>query len=168
MNAVGGPVDDWRVSLPSPPIGKLDHQPGPGRSSRHRQHVVENGALLGDISRLTQSVPKGPVQVEHARRSCSLGNLLHECQRDRRYARSLDLSCQQSHGPRADGSGRDEKHQVNVRLGQSARDLSSGGDQRLRTSAQAKAKVLVCHLADDALCLQFTQALQREDEVDIA
>ena len=28
-NTVGGPVDDWRVGLASPPIGKLDHQPRP-------------------------------------------------------------------------------------------------------------------------------------------
>jgi len=28
-NTVGGPVDDWRVDLASPPIGKLDHQPRP-------------------------------------------------------------------------------------------------------------------------------------------
>lgn len=114
---------------------------------------MENGTLLGDVSWLTQGVPKGPVQVEHARCSCCLGNLLHECQRDRRHTRRLDLSCQQSHGPRADGSGRDEEHQVNVRLGQAARNLPSGGKQRFRTSAEAKAKVLVCNLADNALCL---------------
>ncbi len=58
-NTVGGPVDDWRVGLASPPIGKLDHQPRPGRGSRHGQHVVENGALLGNVSRLAQGVPKG-------------------------------------------------------------------------------------------------------------
>jgi hypothetical protein len=112
---------------------------------------VENGALLGDVSRLTQGVPKGPMQVEHARRSCCLGDLLDECKRDRRHARRLDLPCEQSHGPRADGSGRDEEHQVNVRLGQATRNLPSGGKQCFRTSAEAK--VLVCNLADDALCL---------------
>ena len=114
---------------------------------------MKNGALLGDVSRLTQGVPEGPVQVEHARCSGCLGNLLHKCQRDRRHTRRLDLSCQLSHGPRAYGSSRDEEHQVNVRVGQAARNLPSGGKQRFRTSAEAKAKVLVCDLADDALGL---------------
>jgi hypothetical protein len=114
---------------------------------------VENGALLGNVSRFAQGVPKRPVQVEHARRSRGLGDLLHECQRDRRHARRLDLSCEQSHGPRADGSGRNEEDQVHMRAGQAARDLSSGGDQRFRTSGEAEAKVLVCHPADDSLCL---------------
>jgi hypothetical protein len=114
---------------------------------------MENGALLGNVSRLAQGVPKGPVQVEHARRSRGICDLLHECQRDRRHARRLDLSCEQSHGSRADGSGRNQEDQVNVRVGQALRDFSSGGQQRLRTSAEAKAKVLVRHLADDALGL---------------
>jgi len=114
---------------------------------------VKNGALLGDVSRLTQGVPEGPVQVEHARCSCCLGNLRNQCQRDCRHTRRLDLSCQQPHGPRADGSSRDKEHQVNVRVGQAARNLPSGGKQRFRTSAEAKAKVLVCNLADDALGL---------------
>lgn len=114
---------------------------------------MENGAVLGDIAWLTQSVSKGPVQIEHTRCSCCLGNLLHQCQPNRRHARRLDLSCQQSHGPRADGSGRDEEGQVNMRVGQAARDFSSGRDQRFGASAEAKAKVLVCNPSNDALCL---------------
>lgn len=129
---------------------------------------MENSALLGNVSRLAQGVPKGPVQIEHARRSRCLGDLLHECKRDRRHARSLDLSCEQSHGPCADWSGRNEEYQVNMRVGQAARDLSSGGDQRFRTSAQAESKVLVGNPTDDALCLELTQALQGEDEIGIA
>ena len=114
---------------------------------------MKNGALLGNVSRLTQGMPKGPVQVEHARCSCCLGNLRNQCQRDCRHTRSLDLSCQQPHGPRADGSSRDKEHQVNVRVGQAARNLPSGGKQRFRTSAEAKAEVLVCNPTDDALSL---------------
>ena len=109
--------------------------------------------MLGDVSRLTQGVPEGPVQVEHARCSCCLGNLPNQCQRDRRHTSRLDLSCEQTHGPRADGSGRDQEHQVNVRVGQAARNLPSGGKQRFRTSAEAKAEVLVCNPTDDALSL---------------
>jgi hypothetical protein len=124
--------------------------------------------LLGNVSRLAQGVPKGPVQIEHARRSRGICDLRNQCKRDRRHARCLDLSCEQSHGPRADRSGRNEEHEVNVRVGQPASDRPSGGEQRFRTSAQAEAKVLVCHPTDDALCLELTQALQRKDEVDIA
>lgn len=129
---------------------------------------MENGALLGNISRLAQGMPKGPAQEEHARRPRSLSDLFDKCQRDRCYTRRLDFPCEQSHGSRADGSGRHKKHQVNVRVGQAARNLFAGGKQRVCTFAEAKAKVLLCHLADEALCLQFTQALQREDEVVIA
>ncbi len=134
----------------------------------HGQHVVENGALLGNVSRLAQGVPKGPVQIEHARRSRGICDLRNQCQRDRRHARRLDLSCEQSHGPCADWSGRNQEDQVNMRVGQAARDLASGGDQCFRTSGEAEAKVLVCNPTDDALCLELTQALQWEDEVDIA
>ena len=129
---------------------------------------MENCALLGNVSRLAQGVPKGPVQIEHARRSRGICDLRNQCQRDRRHARRLDLSCEQSHGPRADGSGRNEEDQVNMRVGQAVRDLSSGGDQCFRTSAQAECKVLVCHPTDDALSLELTQALQGEDEIGIA
>ena len=129
---------------------------------------MQNSALLGDIPRLTQGVPKGPVQVEHARRPRCLGDLLDECKTDRRHARRLDFSCQQSHGPRADGSGGDEEHEVNVRVGQSAADRPSGSEQRFRTPAKAESKVLVCNPTDDTLRFELTQALQREDEVDIA
>jgi hypothetical protein len=167
-NTVDGPVDDWRVGLASPPIGELDHEPWPWRAPGHGQHVVQNCALLGDVPRLTQGVPKGPVQVEHARRPRCLGNLLDERKTDRRHARRLDFSCQQSHGPRADRSGGDEEHEVNVRVGQPAPDRPSGGEQLFRTPAQAESKVLVCNPTDDTLCLELTQALQREDEVDIA
>lgn len=128
---------------------------------------MENGALLGDIPRLAQSVSKGPVQKEHAWRSGRIGNLLYEGKGNRRYTRCLDLSCEQSHGSRADGSGRDEQHQINMCVSQPARNLSSGDKQRFRTSAEAKADVLVCSMTDDALCFEFTQALQWEDEIDV-
>lgn len=129
---------------------------------------MKNGALLGNVSRFAQGVPKGPVQKEHAWRSRRLGDLPDECKRNCRHAPRLNLSCKQSHGPRAEWSGRNQKDQVDLRVGQATRDLSSGGDECFRASAQAEANVFICHPTDDSLCLELTQALQWKDEVDIA
>jgi len=113
----------------------------------------------------------GRAQRASADRACAalslLGDLLNECQRDRLTpAASISLASsptdrvqigQQERGAR----GQRARRPAGV-------NRPSGGEQRLRTSAQAEAKVLVCHPTDDALCLELTQALQGEDEIDIA
>ena len=66
---------------------------------------MEHGSLLGDIARFAQSVAEGPVQIQEARRMSRNRYFLHESQPYRRNAPGLDLSGEQSNGPRADGSG---------------------------------------------------------------
>ena len=148
-------VDDGRVGLAPPPIRERDHEPRPGRAPGHGQHVVQDSALLGGVPRLAQGVPKRPVQVEHARRPRGLRDLLDERKADRRHALRFDLSCEQSHGPRADRSGRDEEREVHMRIGQPAPDRSSGGQQLFCAPVQTKTKVLVGDPTDDALRLEL-------------
>jgi hypothetical protein len=77
---------------------------------------VKDGALLGDVARLSERVAERPVQVQHAGRPERDGQFPDQTQADRRHALSLDLSCKQSHGPRAEWSGWDEQHKVDLSL----------------------------------------------------
>lgn len=66
---------------------------------------MEHCSLLCDIARFSQSVSEGPVEIQEARRVSRNCYFFHESQTYRRHAPGFDFSGEQSHGPRADGSG---------------------------------------------------------------
>ena len=79
--------------------------------------------VVGDIAGFAQGVAERPAQVQEARRVSRGGHFFHECQRDRRHPAGFDFSGEQSHGPRADGSGGHQKSQINTRLADAPRDF---------------------------------------------
>lgn len=100
----------------SPAIWKFDDQAWTWRTDCQRKHVMEHCSLLGDISRFPEGVAEGPVQIQEARHASRNGYFLHESQTYRRHAPGFDLSGEQFHGPRADGSGGHQERQVDIRL----------------------------------------------------
>lgn len=94
--------------MPTPLVGQIDDQTGAQRDTCQRESIVQNGSLLIAIAWLTECVAERPVQVEHTRRFHRDGKLAYQRQRHRRHAVRLDFACQQSHGPRADRSGRNQ------------------------------------------------------------
>jgi hypothetical protein len=74
---------------------------------------MEHSPLLCNISGLTQSMTKGPMDIQKAWRVGGNSDFLHQRQANGSYASGFNFSCQQSHGPRADGSCRHEKNQIN-------------------------------------------------------
>ena len=54
------PIGDWHVDLASPPVGQVDHQARSRRDTRHREYVMQDGALLQPVPRLTQCMSKRP------------------------------------------------------------------------------------------------------------
>ncbi len=84
---------------------------------------MQDGELLQAISRLAESMAKGPVQREHARRFDGDSQFAHQGKRDSGHAAGFDFTCEQSHGPRADRSGRHEQGEINVGLRQQRANL---------------------------------------------
>ncbi len=84
---------------------------------------MKHRSLLCDIARFTERVTEGPVQIQEARRMSRNGYFFHESQTYSRDAPRFDFSGKQSHGPRADGSGRHQKSQINARLADAPRDF---------------------------------------------
>ena len=94
---------------------------------------MEHSALLGDMARFAQGVAKGPVHIHEARRMSRHGDFFHERQPDRRHALGFNGPGEQSHGPRADGSGGHQKRQINTRLADALRDFVDRRHEPLRT-----------------------------------
>jgi hypothetical protein len=94
---------------------------------------MEHCSLLGDIARFAEGVAEGPVQIQEARRVCRNGYFFHESQTYRRHAPGFDFSGEQSHGPRADGSGGHQKSQIDTRLADAPRDFFDCRHERLGT-----------------------------------
>jgi len=84
---------------------------------------VEDGELLQLVPGLAECVTKGPVQEEHAGRFDSDSQFVHEGKRDRCYAAGFYFTREQSHGPRADRSGRHQQNEIDVGLGQYSAEL---------------------------------------------
>ena len=77
---------------------------------------MQNRALLQGVSRFTQSMAEGPVQVEHTRRFDLAGEVANQGQTHRRNAASFYSSRKQSNELRAKGSGRHQQGEVDSRL----------------------------------------------------
>ncbi len=102
---------------------------------------MENGELLQVVPRLTECMTKGPVQEEHARRFDRDSQFVHEGKRDRCDAAGFYFTREQSHGPRADRSGRHQQHEIDVGLRQERADLMAWEKQFMGIIGKAEAIV---------------------------
>lgn len=104
---------------------------------------MEHRSLLSDISRFTQGVAEGPVQVKEAWCVRRNRDFFYESQTYGRYAPGFDFPGQQSHGPRADWSGGDQQSQINTRLANSSRNLFDCRHQPPGTAHQTETIVIL-------------------------
>lgn len=118
---------------------------------------MEDSLLLCAVVRFTECVSERPVEEEHARGFHLHRQFPHQCQRNRRHTTGFDLTCEQSHGSRADRSGRYQERQVDVGLRHKHSDLMPRFQQVLRILDETKAVMGVCDSAYDAACFQFQQ-----------
>ena len=103
---------------------------------------MQHGSLLGNVSRFSEGVAEGPMQIQEARRASRNGHFLHESQTDRRHPPGLDLSGEQSHGPRADGSAGHQKSQIDTRIADAPRDFFDRRHETPGASHQAETVML--------------------------
>ncbi len=129
---------------------------------------MEHRSLLDDIAGFTEGVAEGPVEMQEPRRASRNGDFFHESQTDRRHAPGFYFSGEQSHGPRADGSGGHQKSQINPRPAYAPRDLLHRRQEPLRAAHQAESVVVPGQAPYGSLRLELPQALDRKDEVDVA
>lgn len=104
---------------------------------------MEHSSLLCSLARFTKGVTKRPMEIQKAWRASGDSDFLYQRQSHGGYAAGFDLSCQQSHGPRANRSSRHEKNQVDSRFADTPGYFPDSGHQRLSTSHQAEAVVFV-------------------------
>ena len=116
---------------------------------------MEHSSLLGDIARFAQRVAEGPVQIQEARRMSRNRHFFDESQTHRSHALGFDLPGEQSHGPRADGSGGYQQSQVNARLADAPRDFFDCRHELCRTAHQAETIVILGQAPDDVLRLKL-------------
>ena len=102
---------------------------------------MEDGELLQVVPGLAECVTKGPVQEEHAGRFDSDSQFVHEGKRDRCYAAGFYFTREQSHGPRADRSGRHQQNEIDVGLGQYSAELVAWEQQFMGIIGKAEAVV---------------------------
>jgi len=95
---------------------------------------MEHGALLGDMAWFAQGVAEGPVHIHEARRVRRHRDFFHQGQTDRRHAPGFNGPGEQSHGPRADGSGGYQKRQIDTRLADTLRDFLDRRHEPLGTA----------------------------------
>ena len=114
---------------------------------------MEDGALLQVLPGLAECVTKGPVQEEHARRFDRDSQFVHESQRNRCDAAGFYFTREQSHGPRADRSGRHQQHEIDIGLGQKRADLMTREQQFMGIIGKAEAVVRFGDTSNDALGL---------------
>jgi hypothetical protein len=119
---------------------------------------MQNGVLLIALVRLAKRMPEGPVEREHTRRFDHHCQFPYQRQRNRCHAACLDFTRKQSHGPRADRSGGDQDHQVDLCLGKQSPNLTPRGLELLRILDKAKAVMGICYKTDDTSCFQFQQS----------
>lgn len=124
--------------------------------------------MLLHSPRLPYRMAEGPVQVQHPRRPDVDRHLSHQGQGRGGDAAGLDLSREQSHGPRAQGSSGYQQGEVHPFVPHRPGDLPAGGDQSLSLATQAEAIVPAGDPADDPLRLELAEPLEREHEVDVA
>jgi hypothetical protein len=128
---------------------------------------MEHGSLLGDVARFPEGVAEGPVQIQEARRVSRHRDFFYESQSDRRHASGFDFSGEQSHGPRADGSGGHQERQINARLADASRDFFDCRHETPGTAHQAETVVLLGQTPDDPLCFELPESLDRKHKVDV-
>lgn len=114
---------------------------------------MQDSALLQAVSWLTERVTEGPMQKEHPGRFDCDGQFAHHGERDRCHPAGFDFPCEQSHGPRADGSSRDQEDEVDVRIRKPRAKLMAWEQQIVRILGKAEAVVRLGDVADDALGL---------------
>jgi hypothetical protein len=153
--ALGCPVGDGGIDLAFPLIGKFNDEARPARSTCQRKDIVKDGALLIPVIGFTQRVPERPVEIEHARRLHQHGQFFYLRQRNRGHTTSLNLACQQSHGPRADRSGGYQDDEIDARLLQERANLAPRRQEVQGIKGKAKAVVGLGHTTNDAFRLQL-------------
>lgn len=104
---------------------------------------MKHGSLLGDIARFPEGVAEGPVQIQEARRVSRNGYLFHQSQTHRRHAPGFDPSGEQSHGPRADGSGGYQQSQVDTGFADAPADLLDRWHEPPGTAHQPETVVIL-------------------------
>lgn len=82
---------------------------------------MKYSSLLGDVAGFAKRVAERPVEIQKTRRASRKRYLFHERQSYSRYTLRFDFLGEQSHGPRADGSSRDQQGQINIRLADAPR-----------------------------------------------
>src|SRR5258708_36930040 len=91
-----------------------------------------------------------PMEIEHAWRFDHNGQLSDERKRDGCHAARLNFACEQSHGPRADWSGRYQQDKVNMSLGQQSSNFMTRSYQILRIIGMTKAIMSLSHMPYNA------------------
>jgi hypothetical protein len=119
---------------------------------------MQDGALLQDVSRLSQSMTERPVQVQHAWCPRVDGEFSYQRQADGGNAAGFYSSCEQSNELRAEGSGRHEQREMHSRPLHPSPYLVCRSRIVLWIVREAKAIVFLSHTSNDSFALQFAQA----------
>src|ERR1700681_3253993 len=86
-----------------------------------------------------------PMEIEHTRRFDHDSQFSDECKRDGCHAARLNFACEQSHGPRADWSGRYQQDEVHMGRRQQVRDLAARSYKLLGIIGMTKAIMGLSH-----------------------
>ena len=108
------------------------------------------------------------MQEEHTGRFYCDGQFAHKGERDSCHATGFYFTREQSHGPCAYGSGGHQQDKIDVCLSQLSADLVAWEQQIVRIIDKTEAVVRFGDVAYDSLGLQLKQALQWEDQIEIA
>src|SRR5258708_37882502 len=87
-----------------------------------------------------------PMEIEHTRRFDHDSQFSDERKCDGCHAARLNFACEQSHGPRADWSGRYQQDKVNITLGQQSSNFMTSSYQISSIIRMPKAIMSLSHM----------------------
>ncbi len=109
--------------LPGVPFeGKMHDGARLGDLLQRPQRCPQHRELTHSVLRRAQGEPKGVLDGRYARDTGTQGQLRHHGERDGTESGSFDLSLNQSHGPAADRSDRNQHYRIHLFLPKPADD----------------------------------------------
>jgi len=104
------------IIIPPPTKRQINNLPRSSSRIKHPEGLENHGPLLLDIARLTERMPKRPLDVNGPWRLYLFCVFTYDRYPDSRDAGFFNLSLDQSHGLVADASGRGQQDHVNFVL----------------------------------------------------
>ena len=114
---------------------------------------MQHSVLLITLVRLAERMPERPVEIEHTRCFHHHCQFPYQSQRNRCHPASLNFTCEQSHGPRADRSRWYQDHKIDTCLGKQFTNLATWHQKITWVMDEAKAVVDIRYATNDAFCL---------------